>query len=121
MTHFGNRLKELRTSAGISQRSLAAQANVDFSYISKLENGRIAAPAADTVIRLAAILNCSASELLAAAGKLPGALDRDIATQPGAIRFLQDASELHLKETEWEKLRQHLRSMRSELPEIHGD
>ncbi len=54
---FGELLREKRRTAGVSQRELAAGAGLDFSYISKLENGRIPPPAADTAFAIARSLD----------------------------------------------------------------
>lgn len=108
---FGTLLREKRRAAGLSQRQLAEKAGVDFSYISKLENDRLPAPAAETAQRFAEVLGCPAEELLAAAGKIPTGLDAAL-TQPGALRFLQEASDLELTAAEWEQLRGQLRGMR---------
>ena len=56
------------------RRQLAEKASLDFSYISKLENGRLSPPAADTVVRLAEVLGCLAEDLLSAAKKMPTGL-----------------------------------------------
>jgi transcriptional regulator with XRE-family HTH domain len=103
MNDFGTILRDQRRACGLSQRRLAAKAGVDFSYISKLENGRLPAPAAETVARLAAVLACPVEELLAAAKKMPADLN-DSVGQPAALRFLQEASRLRLSKDEWERL-----------------
>lgn len=36
---FGKKLRELRTRAGMSLRELAIKVDVDFTYLSKIENG----------------------------------------------------------------------------------
>src|SRR5947209_7991555 len=40
-TEFGPALRAGRLAAGLSQRELAARTALDFSYISKVENGRL--------------------------------------------------------------------------------
>lgn len=109
-TTFGELLREKRRSAGLSQRQLADRAGVDFSYISKLENGRLPAAADETVIRICVILGCPAEEFFTAAKKLPSQLGESLVGEPAAIRFLQEASRLQLSQTEWERL----------LGELHG-
>jgi transcriptional regulator with XRE-family HTH domain len=46
---FGDALREKRRVAGVSQRELADRVNVDFSYISKVETGRLPPPSADKI------------------------------------------------------------------------
>jgi transcriptional regulator with XRE-family HTH domain len=115
-TSFGRTLRQYRRSCGISQRRLAQQVGVDFSYISKLENDRLPPPASETVSRLADALGVAAAELLAAARKLPDALDKDVVGQPAAQRFLELASSMRLSGKEWESLVGRLQQLR-DIPE----
>lgn len=114
MNEFGKRLKERRREAGLSQRRLAEIAGVDFSYISKLENGRLPPPAAATVVRMAKIIGCSDDELLAAARKLPMDVGNVVTEQPGGLRFLREASKLRLTQGEWERMIGELHNLRPE-------
>ena len=109
---FGELLREKRRAAGLSQRQLADRAGVDFSYISKLENGRLPAPADDTVVRLCEILGCPAEEFFAAARKLPTELGESLVGEPAALRFLQEASRLKLSQEEWERMLGNLHGLR---------
>lgn len=111
-TSFAEILREKRRLAGISQRRLADAVGVDFSYISKLENGRLPPPAADTIVRIAESIGCASDELFAAAEKLPGGVGTILSRNPAAVRFLQEASSLSLDETEWEKMRGKLKRLR---------
>jgi transcriptional regulator with XRE-family HTH domain len=113
---FGEILREKRRSTGISQRRLADLAGVDFSYISKLENNRLAAPAAETVLKLAELLSCPAEELLAAAGKLPGEVGHNLSSSAAAVRFVREATALSLSSDEWEKMRGALHDLREAPP-----
>jgi len=113
-TEFGDVLLERRRAAGLSQRKLAELAEVDFSYISKLENGRLPAPAAETIVRFAKVLGCPPEELLAPAQKMPDEVGSRLSSEPTALRFLQEASELRLTPVEWEKMRGSLRHLRSD-------
>lgn len=38
---FGNRLKQLRLEKGFSQEKLAKEAGITFTYISKIEHGKV--------------------------------------------------------------------------------
>lgn len=111
---FGDILREKRRAAGMSQRRLAELAGLDFSYISKLENNRVPAPAAETVVRLAALLGCPAEELLAAANKLPSDVGQNLSGNASAVRFLREASALGLSTDEWERMRGALHDLRTE-------
>jgi transcriptional regulator with XRE-family HTH domain len=109
---FGELLREKRRSAGVSQRELAAHAGLDFSYISKLENGRIPPPAADTVVAFCRILKIEPEELLAAGGKLPADVRASVGTSQAAQSFLQNASQMSLTENEWKELSSSLKRLR---------
>jgi len=112
MASFGELLREKRRQAGISQRELAAQASLDFSYISKLENDRIPPPAADTIVGICRLLKIEPEELLAASGKLPADVRSSVGSSPGAQAFLQNASKMSLTEPEWKELTFSLRRLR---------
>jgi transcriptional regulator with XRE-family HTH domain len=114
MTEFGNMLRTKRRESGISQRQLAESVGVDFSYISKLENSRLAPPAADTIVRIAQAIGCTQEDLLAAAKKVPRDVGKTLAAQPGAQKFLQEAIHLGLSQAEWEEMLGKLRSLRSD-------
>src|SRR5947207_14583626 len=111
---FGELLRQKRRVAGISQRRLAELAGLDFSYISKLENSRLAAPAAETVLKLAELLGCPPEELLSAAGKLPSDVGQNLTSSPAAVRFMREVSALGLTTDEWEKMRGMLLGLREE-------
>ncbi len=68
---FGAKLRELRTKAGLSLRELASKVNVDFTYLSKIENGVLPPPSDKVIRQLAETLNADKDELLTLAGKIP--------------------------------------------------
>jgi transcriptional regulator with XRE-family HTH domain len=60
---FAKRLREVRTTGGMTQKDLAAKAKVTLSYVSKLESGG-AAPGLDLLERLAQSLGVTIPDLL---------------------------------------------------------
>jgi transcriptional regulator with XRE-family HTH domain len=112
MASFGMLLREKRRLAGISQRELATKAGLDFSYISKLENDRIPAPAADTIVTLCKVLESSPQDLLAASGKLPQQTHEAVGTSPAAQQFLESAVQMKLTEDEWREIASSLHRLR---------
>ncbi len=68
---FGARLRGLRTQAGLTQRELADNVNVDFTYLSKIENGVLPPPSEKVILRLAEVLNADKDELITLAGRIP--------------------------------------------------
>ncbi len=114
---FGTALRACRQAAGRSQGWLAAQVGLDGSYISKLENDRLAPPAAQTIVAFCTVLAIDCDSLLAATGKVPKQVQQAIGTSPAAQSFLREAAQLQLTDAEWRVLRhalQHLRPLRSE-------
>lgn len=111
---FGQKLRELRHTASVTQRQLAERVGVDFSYLSKLENDRIPPPAADTIVTICQILNNDPNELLALTGKLPSDVQETIGKSETAQRFLKEAQELALSEQEWNSMLKSLRHLRGD-------
>lgn len=87
---FGDQLKQYRNRAGLTQRQLAEKAGLDFTYVSKIENGKVPPPTRDTVEALAKQLKLSDAEHLefvALAGTIPIDMERWVVAQPRA-RYL---------------------------------
>jgi transcriptional regulator with XRE-family HTH domain len=86
---FGKRLREARRNKGFSQRDLAGLVEVDYTYLSKLENDRADYPPKDDVIRaLAHHLELDAEELSYLAGR--------ITTEDAKV--VQDLAKTHQKQ-----------------------
>ena len=109
---FGEALRTLRREANVSQRELADQVGLDFSYISKLENGRLPAPAADTVVKMCGALGVESERLLSLTGKLPTDVQESVGNSPAAQQFLREAQQLGVTEKEWVQLREELHRLR---------
>lgn len=109
---FGQILKQTRQLKGLSQRELATKVGVDFTYVSKLENDRLAPPAADTIIKFAKILDAPQEVLLASCGKLDEEVTEAISSSPESIRFLTELKEMKLTTDEWDKLMVNLKNLR---------
>ncbi len=70
MPTFGERIRELRKAAGLTQREFADQLGIDFTYVSKIENGRTEIPPSEQLItRMAGLLGVDGDELLGLAGQ----------------------------------------------------
>lgn len=76
---FGEYLRGLRKRAGFSQRELAARAGIDFTYLSKIENGRVDPPGEATLRALAAAVAVPDEEVLTRARKMPRDLKQLVA------------------------------------------
>ena len=100
---FGTKLRELRQKKGLTLRTLADGVGVDFTYLSKIENGKAGyLPGADTIRSLAEALETDVLELLRIADKVPPEMKR-ITKSASARRFLQRAQEVASPE-DWDVL-----------------
>src|SRR5579885_3812871 len=64
---FGERLRELRKAKNLGQRALADMVDINFTYLSKIENGRLdfaQFPSEDLIRKLAKALDADEDELL---------------------------------------------------------
>jgi transcriptional regulator with XRE-family HTH domain len=97
---FGKRIQTLRRERGLTQRQVAADLGIDFTYLSKLENDRGEPPGEQTVRKLATALDTDPEELLALAGKVPSELrlraQQDVEFAR-LLRRLPDASDQELR------------------------
>ena len=67
---FGEILRQLRLESRQGIKKLAPELGVNYSYLSKLENGYIG-PSAEFVARVANYFNYDRNRLLLSAGKVP--------------------------------------------------
>lgn len=88
MPAFGTYLNKRRLALNTrepgrySLRKVAAQAGINPSYLSQIENGKQSPPGEDTIVRLAGILEEDPDVLLAMAGKVSSELQAIIAKRP---------------------------------------
>lgn len=67
---FGSRIRDLRKEKDISLRDLADRVGLDFTYLSKIENGKVEPPSEDKIRKMAKVLEADEEELLDLAGKV---------------------------------------------------
>jgi transcriptional regulator with XRE-family HTH domain len=88
---FGERLRELRRAKNLSQRDLAGEVGVNFTYISKIENEKLdfaQFPGEELIRKLAAALEADEDELLLLANKVPEHIRQRVIARPDAFRRL---------------------------------
>lgn len=90
---MGAMLRAHRKANGLTQREVADAAGIDFTYLSKIENGRLRFPPSDaTIERLAGIVGCEPLTLLEASGKLIKVRVEDLLRcrriEAGSVRLL---------------------------------
>lgn len=95
---FGQIIRQARKSKGYSQRELAKQLNLDFTYLSKLENNRADyAPKEDVIRLIARNLDLDEEELIFLAGRIPEGdedlLKENYKTMPTLFRRMRENPE----------------------------
>jgi HTH-type transcriptional regulator, competence development regulator len=95
---FGQRIKRRRRELGLTQRQVADRLEIDFTYLSKLENDRGEPPGEKTVRKLAVELKEDEEELLALAGKVPEQLRDRAQHDVRFARLLRQLPDLPEKE-----------------------
>jgi transcriptional regulator with XRE-family HTH domain len=109
---FGQTLKAIRREKGVSQRELADKVGIDFSYVSKVENDRMAPPAADTIQKICEVLKISTELLLSKSGKITGEISDAISSSQSAIKFMNEVTNMRLTDHEWDRLITNLKKLR---------
>jgi HTH-type transcriptional regulator, competence development regulator len=85
---FGETVRGLRKAKGFSQRDLATKAMVGFTYISKIETGKLDFgdyPSERLIVEIARSLDADPDELLILARKVPDVVRRRILQRPDAF------------------------------------
>jgi transcriptional regulator with XRE-family HTH domain len=93
VTTFGERLKELRKERNLSQKALAKQVAINFTYLSKIENERLdfaQFPSEELICKLALALAADEDELLILARKVPPKIKERVLARPDAFRIFAD-------------------------------
>lgn len=108
--NFGTRLRNWRLEADLSQRELARRAELNFSYLSKIEAGLVPPPSDDKVRALAAALGRSAADVenllqLSVESRIPGDVIKAALIQnPGVGALLRQIQHRRLTEQELAEL-----------------
>lgn len=89
---FGKQLQVKRKEKRFSQRKLASEVGVDFTYISKIENGVLPPPSEETILKMAEVLEADGVSWLLSAGKIPTTFQNLIFSEPNVVSFLREAS-----------------------------
>jgi len=121
---FGQLIQRRRQELNLTQRETAKRVTdrlkqedrrgFDFTYLSKIENGRMPPPSAPAIRHLAAVLEMDPDELLAAAGKVPKDVGETLMSSPGARAFFRSAADGNLSEDEWRRLIEEIKRKKPE-------
>jgi transcriptional regulator with XRE-family HTH domain len=79
--NFGAVLKNLRNTKGIGIKQLASELDLDYTYISKLENSK-SIPSSKVIKRISKYFHYSSDELLLMVGKLPRDIEEILRNHP---------------------------------------
>jgi HTH-type transcriptional regulator, competence development regulator len=86
---FGEQLRNARVAKGYSLRKFAKEADVSPTYLSQVEQDKVAPPTADRVKRIAELLDESVDEWMAYADRLPDELPDIIHSDPAVPDLLR--------------------------------
>jgi transcriptional regulator with XRE-family HTH domain len=88
---FGDRVRELRKAKRLTLRDVAAKVDINFTYLSKIENGKLDFsdfPSEKLIRKLAKALGGDTDELLLLAEKVPDGIRKRVVERPDAFRKL---------------------------------
>lgn len=87
--NIGRKLKVLRNEQGIGIKKLAERVDVNYTYLSKIENNK-ANPSKETIKRIAKYFNYDEDELLILSERLPSDIEKILRDHPQeAIQYLR--------------------------------
>ena len=113
MTTFGQQIRELRQAKDWTLRQLAPKVGVGFTYLSKVETGRLDFgdyPSEALIHRLADALDADEQELLILADKVPQLMRKRLKERPDVFRTLAD-----LDDSTLDKVLAHIDSTKKKL------
>ena len=96
---FGERVRALRTGHRLTLRETASRVGIDFTYLSKIENGKLDRsdyPSEKLIRRLAEVLDGDTDELLLLAEKVPDSIRRRVIDRPNDFRKLASLDDSRL-------------------------
>jgi transcriptional regulator with XRE-family HTH domain len=88
---FGKKVRGLRKARGLTLRDVASRVSINFTYLSKIENGKLDFsdyPSEKLIRKLAKALGGDTDELLLLAEKVPDEIRRRVIQRPDAFRKL---------------------------------
>ena len=86
----GRKIRALRKAAGMSLRDLAGEADLDYTYLSKIERGKSPSPSTEALIRIADALDADADRLLALAGKIAPDVEQMLIEHPDLMGIVRE-------------------------------
>lgn len=89
---LGSAIRDLRKQANLSLRDLAFKIEIDFTYLSKIENDKTdnRPPSEDIIKKIAKTLKGSESELLSLAKRIPDDLKLKLTSSKSTLDFFRN-------------------------------
>ena len=114
--NFGEKIRQLRKDKNLTLRELANKLDINFTYLSKIENmteedGKPTIPSRETIIKLAHELSADSEELLLLAQKIPSTIDSWTRIKSFQV-FFRTARSHGISEEEWQELARLLRELK---------
>jgi len=99
---LGQKVKERRLALNYTLRELAKLAEMDFTYLSKIENDKTDRPPSEDLLRrLAKQLESDADELVILSGQVPQVMKEALTRDESALRFFRSMAE---RGADWDDL-----------------
>lgn len=116
-TTLGSYVRELRQQKGLTLRQLAEKVDLDFTYLSKVENDNLFGPdgkrynlSMDKLKSIAHALDGDVGKMQLLIGKMPEQVIKDATEKESAAQFFRAIPKEGLSEEAWGKLLQQVRS-----------
>ena len=88
--NIGERLRKLRQKKKIGIKPLAEQLDINYTYLSKIENHK-ASPSKETIIKIAKYFDCDVDELMILSDKIPEDIQKILReNSKEAIKYLRE-------------------------------
>lgn len=110
---FGAHLKSLREQRGMTQRQLAALAEINYTTVCHMEKGSFL-PSQKVIHRLATVLQVDAISLLTMAGRVPRGMEPMLEKHPFMAELLYELATKDLTEATYRRLLQLARTREEE-------
>jgi transcriptional regulator with XRE-family HTH domain len=101
---FGSEIRRLRRAKQLNLRELAGMADIDFTYLSKVENDKLPPPAEGTIRKLAQALDTEVDELILLAKKIPKDLASQLVSSHQTVELLRSMEGRVYSPEEWKDL-----------------
>lgn len=89
--HFGQTLRVLRTTAGMSLRALARKTGLSPAYLSQVETGKLPPPNEEWLVQIEEALSLPEALLISLTARIDGDVSQLLASTPEVCTFLRTA------------------------------